>query len=280
MKIRNIFLSEGFDEEGTPDLKYYAFDWDDNIMFMPTIILLKDENGKKVGMSTEDFAEYRGNFNKSGDAETPFEYNDHMIVSLSDDSFINFGVKGDKQFIIDSLLAKPGPSWSDFVEAINSGSIFSIITARGHTPNVLKEACYNLIASNHNGISSNELVKNLEKYRDLAGEGEMSKKDMIKEYLDLCRFYPVTYGEGSATNPEEGKNKAADDFEGHIRDISSRIKNKAFLKKVIINQEPQIGFSDDDKRNVDTFDVKRGKKNNPDSIWDLYLTAGGVKKRV
>ena len=47
---------------------------------------------------------------------------------------VNFGVEGDKKFIVDSLLAEPGPSWNDFVECINGGSIFAIITARGHTP--------------------------------------------------------------------------------------------------------------------------------------------------
>ena len=47
-------LHEGFTEEGTPDLKYYAFDWDDNIVHMPTKIMLKTESGDEVGMSTED----------------------------------------------------------------------------------------------------------------------------------------------------------------------------------------------------------------------------------
>ena len=42
-----------------PDLKYYAFDWDDNIVVMPTRIILKTDEGNEVGMSTEDFAEYR-----------------------------------------------------------------------------------------------------------------------------------------------------------------------------------------------------------------------------
>ena len=36
-------LQEGFDPEGNPDLKYYAFDWDDNIVHMPTKIILKTE---------------------------------------------------------------------------------------------------------------------------------------------------------------------------------------------------------------------------------------------
>ena len=40
MKIQ---LREGFKGEGTPDMKYYAFDWDDNIVHMPTKIMLKNE---------------------------------------------------------------------------------------------------------------------------------------------------------------------------------------------------------------------------------------------
>ena len=41
-------LLEGFDDVGTPDMKYYAFDWDDNIMMMPTKIILKDENDNEA----------------------------------------------------------------------------------------------------------------------------------------------------------------------------------------------------------------------------------------
>jgi hypothetical protein len=51
------------------------------------------------------------------------------------------GVEGDKKFVLDSMLAQPGPSWNDFVECINGGSIFAIITARGHNPKTLREAC-------------------------------------------------------------------------------------------------------------------------------------------
>ena len=41
-------IIEGIDEEGSPDMKYYAFDWDDNIMTMPTKVRLKDEERKIV----------------------------------------------------------------------------------------------------------------------------------------------------------------------------------------------------------------------------------------
>ena len=56
--VRQI-INEIIDDAHTPVMKYYAFDWDDNLMFMPTKIYLKDNNNKSVGMSTEDFAEYR-----------------------------------------------------------------------------------------------------------------------------------------------------------------------------------------------------------------------------
>ena len=89
-------------------------------------------------------------------------------------------LEGDNAFIVDSLLAKPGPSWNDFVEAINGGSIFAIITARGHTPSVLREAIYNMIVTNHNGISKETLIDNLKKYRDLSGDEERGPTIMIK----------------------------------------------------------------------------------------------------
>jgi hypothetical protein len=275
MRLKNN-LKEGINESGTPDMKYYAFDWDDNIVTMPTKIILKDEDGDEVGMSTQDFAEYRTEVGKE-----PFEYQGHTIVGFAELPFRNFTVTGDKDFIIDAMLAKTGPAWPDFVEAINNGSIFAIVTARGHTPSVLKEACYNLIISDHNGISSDELVRNLEKYRDLAGMDEnTSKIDMIKEYLDLCKFYPVSYGEGSATSPEEGKIKAMEGFVSFIKEKSREIGKKAFFKNDISNNftpEPTVGFSDDDVRNVET--MKQHFEKDPENIVTTYSTAGGVKKK-
>jgi len=265
-------IIEGIDDEGTPDMKYYSFDWDDNIMIMPTKIILKDEEGNNVGMSTEDFAEYRTDIGKE-----PFEYEGHSIVGFSDEPFKYFGVAGDKQFIVDSMLANPGPAWPDFVEALNNGSIFSIVTARGHTPTVIKEAVYNIIVSNKNGINSDELVKNLEKFRNIADEGNLNKREIIREYLDLCRFYPVSYGEGSATNPEEGKINALKEFVQYIKEVSEQIKKKAYLKNKITNNFlPTIGFSDDDIRNVEK--VKSHFENEPDNIIKTYSTAGGIKK--
>ena len=277
--IREFFnerlLCEGFDPEGNPDLKYYAFDWDDNIATMPTQILVLTDNDEEVGMSTEDFADYRSMIGKE-----PFEYNGKMIVGYSKDPYKNFGIQGDSAFIIDSMLAKPGPSWGDFVEAINGGSIFSIITARGHTPSVLREAIYNMIVTDHNGISKESLIDNLKKYRNITGDDRENYFGMINDYLDLNRYYPVTYGEGDAADPEEGKIKALREFISYVRDISKKIGKEAFLKNDIKNNfVPMIGFSDDDPGNVEKIKAFLNKEYK-DKPVKMYLTKGGDKKEV
>jgi uncharacterized protein (UPF0335 family) len=245
-------------------------------MKMPTKIILKTKDGEEVGMSTEDFAHYRS---KIGSEE--FKYEDNIIVGYGERPFRNFNVEGDKKFVIDAMTAEIGPAWSDFVEAINNGSIFAIITARGHTPSILREACYNLILSGKDGISYTELLKNLEKYRDIAGySGKQDRVEILNEYLDLCKFYPVSYGEGSATSPEEGKIRAMKEFISYIKNLSQEIGKKAFLKNDVSNNfipEPTVGFSDDDLRNVET--MKKHFEQEPDNILQTYSTAGGIKRK-
>jgi len=282
-EIKKRRLLEGFDDEGKPDTKYYAFDWDDNICFMPTQIMVLTENEEEVGMSTEDFADHRHQIGVE-----PFNYKGTTIVGYANNPFRNFRVEGDKRFIIDAMVASPGPSWNDFVECINGGSIFAIITARGHNPEVLKEATYNYIISNHNGINSKTLVENLKKYRNLADNPisesfdlKVNDKEIIMEYLDMCRFYPVSFGEGSAANPEEGKIKAMREFISYCRDLAKEIGEKAFFKNDIGNNEviPTIGFSDDDPRNIEKMKEFLSSEYKEKPVR-TYLTKGGEKKEI
>jgi hypothetical protein len=270
--VRQI-INEIIDEKHTPVMKYYSFDWDDNLMFMPTKIYLKDNNGKSVGMSTEDFAEHRTQIGKD-----EFEYEGHTIIGFDENPFRDFSVAGDKKFLTDAMKAPTGPAWSDFVEAINNGSIFSIVTARGHTPSILKQAVYNLIKKNMHGIDSNQLAKNLLKYRNLADEDKLTKDQLIRTYLDMCRFYPVSFGEGSATNPEQGKIIAMEEFVNYVKQMSYQLQTKALMKNKISNYfTPFIGFSDDDVRNVESMKKHFDKKD--DNILQTYLTAGGEKRK-
>lgn len=281
--LKNKKINEGFDDEGNPDSKYYAFDWDDNILYMPTKIMVLTENDDVIGMSTEDFAKYRSQLGK-----TPFEYNGTTVVGYSSDPFVNFGVKGDKKFIIDSMMAQPGPSWNDFVECINGGSIFAIITARGHNPETIKESVLNFIASNHLGINNKTLSENLKKYRSFDNQSvnenikiNFNNKDLIEEYLNMCVFNPVSFGEGSASYPEKGKINALRSFIGYCKEMSKEIGNKSFFKNDVENNEiiPFIGFSDDDEKNIDSV-KKFLKKEYDDSPVRTYLTKGGEKLEV
>jgi hypothetical protein len=270
-KFVKEILSEIIHDQMKPTMKYYAFDWDDNLMYMPTKIYLVDDKGKTVGMSTEDFAEYRTDIGKE-----PFKYEGHTIVDFDKDAFRDFKVPGDKAFISDAMKAETGPAWSDFVEAVNNGSIFAIITARGHTPSVLKNAIYNLIKKNKHGLSEKELVKNLKKYRDLADEEELSDDELVRVYLDMNKYHPVSFGEGSAANPEELKVKAMSEFMRYVQELSRKLQEKAFMKNKISNYfVPYIGFSDDDLRNVQAMK----KHFDDESGLDIYHTGGGKKTK-
>ena len=275
--MKKVF-TEGFISKGTPDLKYYAFDWDDNIVHMPTKIIVKDEDGDEVGMSTDDFAEHRHHIGKE-----PFEYKGKMIVGFGENPFRNFRTEGDKDFLVDAMRAKTGPAFDDFREAINNGSIFSIITARGHNPSTLKEAVYNYIIEGFNGIDKEELIKNLKKYRSFVGEDEMSDDELIKSYLELNKYHPVSFGDDKgAQNPEEAKVRAMEDFVSYIKGMAAVLNKRAYLKNDIGNKfipaEPTIGFSDDDPRNIEV--MQKHFKNKPDNIVKTYSTAGGTKKEV
>ena len=271
-------IIEGFQSESSPDMKYYAFDWDDNIVHMPTKIIVKDESGDEVGMSTDDFAEYRHMIGKE-----PFKYKGETIVDYANEPFRNFRSGGDKDFLVDAMRAKVGPAFDDFREAINNGSIFAIITARGHNPNTIKEAIYNYIISGFNGIDKNQLIKNLKKYRSFVGEEDMSDEDLIRSYLELNKYNPVSFGdEEGAVNPEEAKVDALEEFVSYIKGMSALLNKKIFLKKGIrnkfITKEFSIGFSDDDPKNIEV--MKKHFENKPDNIVKTYSTAGGIKREV
>ena len=270
-KIVRELITEIIQDQLKPTMKYYAFDWDDNLMYMPTKIYLKDEDGNSVGMSTEDFAEYRSEVGKK-----PFDYEGHTIVGFDDDAFRDFKVTGDKKFLVDAMKAPTGPAWDDFVEAVNNGSIFAIVTARGHTPSVLKNGVYNLIKKNKHGLSEKELVKNLRKYRDISDEEDMTDDELVRTYLEMCKWHPVTFGEGSAANPEELKVSAMRQFMEYVRNLSHRLQEKAYMKNKISNYfTPFIGFSDDDLKNVETMK----KHFDDESGLDIYHTGGGKKTK-
>jgi len=124
------------------------------------------------------------------------------------------------------------------------------------------------------------LVQNLMKYRNMVGDTEKDIQIMINDYLDLCKYYPVTYGEGSASNPEEGKIKALREFIAYVKEMSEILGKRAFLKNDVKNNfVPMIGFSDDDPGNVEKIKAFLDSEYE-DKPVRTYLTKGGDKQEI
>lgn len=261
----------------SPELKYYAFDWDDNIVHMPTKIILLDINGKEVLMSTKDFANYRTDIGIN-----QFLFEGHVVCNYAPRPFRYFGSEGNTKFLFDSSVAELGPAWNDYKEAINNGSIFAIITARGHSPEIIKEAVLNHIENNFAGISKDLLLKNLKKYRAIVCTKLQSDSQLIASYLDLNRYCPVSYmvTEDAAT-PEEAKVIAMASFVKYVKNMAISMQKTAYLKNGISNKfipkKVSIGFSDDDEINV--LSIKNYFESINQKI-NLYSTKGGIKKKL
>jgi len=251
LKQWKAFLKEGFTPEGKADLKYYAFDWDDNIVFMPTQIILIDTQGEEVGMSTHAFAQYRHLIGKQ-----EFDYEGHKIANFATNPFRNFRVEGDQQFLSDISKAKLGPSFNDFKECVEGASLFAIITARGHTPSVLKEACADYIKTGFGGINKAECIKNIKQYLSLTNTQipveEMTEDQLIDEYLNHCQFSPVSHPSiagtdtSAAASPEALKVAELNNFIEKAHREAKKIR-----KHAVKGAKIKVGFSDDDKKNIE-----------------------------
>lgn len=238
------------------ELHYFAFDWDDNILHMPTTILMDKKVGDEwepVEVSTAEFAVVR---------------NDKVNYRLRDNNpdiafsgFRDSGPKGSAIFLEDTKKAiengSLGPSWEKFVDCLKEGSIFSIITARGHEPETMRNAVEyiidNILSDDDRYLMYNNCLKHayifgLDIEFDRIPKGPVSKTPLIKTYLDHSDFYGVSsdsfkkeFGEGSASNPEHAKELALDEFIKKCNDFGRRVGAKSV----------SVGFSDDDPKNVE-----------------------------
>ena len=237
MKKYNKFILE----RNKPILRFYAFDWDDNILYMPTKIHMeREDNGSwtPVDVSTEEFAKIRKLDN----------------WRITENSFNDF--RGSKKFLEDVKIAiqnkQFGPSWNKFIECLIKGSLFSIITARGHEPDTIREAVEWIIWNVMNQEERTEMGANLTAFQELFVKNfdilrQNTFKTLVNVYLDNCDFVGISsqsfiekYKIGSATTPEISKLKALNEF-------INRVKKYANL----IDGETRIGFSDDDSSNVE-----------------------------
>jgi hypothetical protein len=228
---------------------YYAFDWDDNILNMPTVIHMEkliDGEWVPTDVSTAEFAEVRSDVD-----------NWRILNNNPDDAFSEFrdiGPRGETAFLEDMKSAissnKLGPAWNDFIECLSNGSLFAIITARGHEPEAMRMGVEWIIDNVLSEEELYEMYNNLLKFAylfksegdfDRILKGKPSDNELVKIYLDNCDYVGVSAPSrgGSPSNPEKAKEDALLDFKSKIDKFASSIGVKA-----------KIGFSDDDLKNV------------------------------
>ena len=249
-------------------VRAYSFDWDDNIISMPTTInVVKD--GEKISVPTDEYANIRNN---------P-EY------SLGDDAFDNF--INDSEFLSDlekAIETKSfAPSFNKFKEALIFANPISIITARGHKPETIRRGMDIVISGT---FSEGELSDMLENIQERFPETvDMDAQETLKIYLDSQDYHPVTskifaekFGlrSGSAANPEQNKKVAFRDYVEKIINKTKEMVNTKYNKL-------SIGFSDDDLGNVKVIEgliEDELKHEFPDVKFTIYDTSDGGNKKI
>lgn len=124
---------------------FYIFDFDDNIIYTgsSTYIYHKD-SGEEVTLTSSEFVQHRTLVGKEG------PYKDYFIDPAPGRSFQRFGddPEGIRFPFLEDLKESTqknnweGPSWNRFVRAISLKRTISIITARGHHPDRIKEGLF------------------------------------------------------------------------------------------------------------------------------------------
>ena len=232
-------------------IRGYMFDWDDNILFMPTKIRMEKKDGEKwipVDVSTEEFREVRTN-------------PDYRLINNDpEEAFFNF--RDDDVYMADVKRALAsgsyGPSYDKFLEAIKYINPFSIITARGHSPAALRAGTEELLYHALSAAELKNLASDIREKMGLESEG-YEDDEVIDYYLDTQKYNPVSSDEFleimkkklgdsdvDASNPEVGKKLAIEDFvDGVIKAVENAIKSGENVENI------SFGFSDDDKGNVE-----------------------------
>lgn len=232
-------------------LHYYALDWDDNILFMPTLVYMEEKVGDNWiprSLNSKEYASIRKN-----------KGNWRPVNNNPQEAFIEFeefSPRGTNAFLEDVIYAIEnkmfGPSWSDFIECLVSGSIFAIITARGHKEESILKAIKWIIDFYLSDKQKYEMYNNLLKFAYLFKQGDypkffsgkLSENELVDKYLKRCHLRAVSSSEwrDSPLSIEERKIEALRDFKAKVNEFGKRL-----------NVDVSIGFSDDDEHNIEAM---------------------------
>ncbi len=231
--------------------RIYVFDWDDNIIHMPTTMKMEqlvDDVWVSVDISTRNYAEIRNDPN--------YRY----PINITD-PYLNFS--NDQQFIKDLEKALDdktyGPSFLKFKECLMYGHNFSIITARGQSINVIMAGIIMLIGKSFSAEEMSFMINNI---------------GCVSSYLSKQVISPVT-------SPEMSFPQFNDPLLKDTVESRKVIALDSYIDTIVLGDNHytgkfSVGFSDDDQKNVNTireFIKKTLKLKHPELHFVVYDTS-------
>jgi hypothetical protein len=224
-------------------LKYYVFDWDDNILKMETPLHFKYfDNGEWVNrdITPEEFSKVRKKY------PTNYMDNDEWKgdPAYSFIEFRDFGPRKEEAFIQDVKKSIAdgcfGPSWEVFLNVLKEGRLFAIVTTRGHEPWNLRRGIEWIIDNVLKPREKQEMLENIVEFNKIF---HIQTDDLIGQYLNECYFMGLNskafieefkyFPHGVMLN--KGKQDAINKFVQFVRGFAQRTKLPI-----------KVGFSDDD----------------------------------
>ena len=271
---------------------YYIYDWDDNILFMPTKITLDkmvDGVWIKTTVSTAKFRDVKHHIDswsvgEFGDNNTNYRWrycNGDVKQSISE--FRDWGIRGNNAFYLDVKKAihrkKFGPSFDNFIETLINGRIFLICTARGHEPENIRAGIEYIIFNYLTPEQQRIMMYNL---KNKLNKKTTDLKKLTRCYLNICEF--IGTDSNYFKDHIQKSNNSLDTSNSKIQTI------RYFLDKLNVQYDingAKVGFSDD---TIDTLNhVEKYMKNELSLVYDtdFYVIdtsnptlVGGIKKKI
>lgn len=249
---------------------YGIFDWDDNILHMPTLIkaydLLKNHF---TWLTTEHFAQIRN-------TEHSYRFDEDAF-----DLFFDYIPDNFQTDIRRALQMKTfGPSFEKFKEMVIAGNIIAIVTARGHHSNTISYGVQFLIDSVLSDAEKIEWYDNLNKYRIVMGLTRTDNVSLLKkEYWKSCYFIGVSNSSDESDDIFQTIRTVEDKKKKQIRAIVNSIISCSIFK---IALPISIGFSDDDNGNLKKVEELFKELLNiyPNVKFRLYDTSNHSMKKI
>ena len=241
------------------DFKYYIFDWDDNILHMPTRIHLEqrqaDDTWAPLLVSTSVFSLIRSDQQNyrpphSNWAEAFVEFQD---FTGTESCFLRDAREALTRVI--QGLETPAPSFQTFRATLIEGRLFAIVTARGHAAETLRKGVRMFVDLVLTPAERAAMLANLRGYRACFDHVTQFGTDEaeLDYYLDLNHYHAVTSPAFTETLPRAVPGAESSEYR-------KQFAIRAFVEHVIrilaptaegqVRHSISVGFSDDDPANI------------------------------